>query len=68
MDPFDPVRDPVDMLRRLQIRPAPTLAGCTDAELEAEARRRAERREQQVKEAIKLVKGAGYTVVKGAGG
>lgn len=57
-----------ERMRRLQFRPEPTLAACTDAELDAEVQRRKERREQQVKDAIKLVEGAGYTVVKGAGG
>jgi len=72
--PDVPLPDPdkfMEQIRRLsaerQFTP-PTLGGCTDAQLAAEVQRRKERREQQLKDAIKLVEGAGYTVVKGSGG
>lgn len=51
-----------------QLRQPVTLEGCSDAELEAERQRRIERCEQRVKDAIKLVEAAGYTVVKGGAG
>lgn len=58
----------LEQIRRLQVQQPPTLRGCTDEQFEAERQRREERRAQQLKDAIKLVEGAGYTVVKGSGG